>query len=46
MTVVVTVLNDRRVGRTLESLQTQSLPPLEILVADGGSTDGTFELSE
>lgn len=46
VTVVVTVLNDRRVGRTLESLRTQSLPPLEILVADGGSTDGTFELSE
>ena len=43
VSVVVTVLNDRRVTRTLQSLQGQTRPPLEVLVADGGSTDGTFE---
>ena len=46
ITVVVTVLNDRRVLRTLESLVAQTLAPLEILVADGGSKDGTFEAVE
>ena len=45
MSVIVTVLNDKRVSRTLSSLQRQSLLPFEILVADGGSTDGTFELA-
>lgn len=44
ITVIVTVLNDRRVERTLRSLQAQTLPPIEILIADGGSKDGTFEL--
>jgi cellulose synthase/poly-beta-1,6-N-acetylglucosamine synthase-like glycosyltransferase len=46
VTVVVTVLNDRRVVRTLQSLAGQLVPPLEVLVADGGSTDGTFESVE
>ena len=43
VSVIVTVLNDPRVLATLETLRRQTLPPLEILVADGGSTDGTFE---
>ncbi len=46
VSVIVTVLNDRRVERTLRSLQAQTLSPLEIIVADGGSKDGTFELCE
>ncbi len=46
VSVIVTVLNDQRVGRTLRSLQRQTLAPLEVLVADGGSKDGTFEMAE
>jgi glycosyltransferase involved in cell wall biosynthesis len=46
ISIIVTVLNDRRLLRTLHSLQGQTLPPGEIWVADGGSTDGTFELAE
>ena len=46
VTVVVTVLNDRRVRRTLLSLLAQTRPPTEILVADGGSRDGTVEVVE
>lgn len=41
--VLITLLNDRRVTRTLDSLFAQSRVPDEILVADGGSTDGTLE---
>jgi glycosyltransferase involved in cell wall biosynthesis len=44
VSVIVTVLNDKRVSRTLESLQKQTLRPLEVIVADGGSKDGTYEL--
>jgi cellulose synthase/poly-beta-1,6-N-acetylglucosamine synthase-like glycosyltransferase len=36
VTVIVTVLDDPRLERTLESLLAQSHPPNEILVADGG----------
>jgi cellulose synthase/poly-beta-1,6-N-acetylglucosamine synthase-like glycosyltransferase len=36
VTVIVTVLNDPRVRRTLESLLAQHRPPEEILVDDGG----------
>lgn len=46
VSVIVTVLNDRRVERTLRSLQKQTYPVLEVLVADGGSKDGTFELCQ
>lgn len=42
VTVILTVLNDPRAVRTLESVVKQTLPPLEILVADGGSTDETI----
>lgn len=41
--VLITLLNDPRVVRSLESLARQELPPSEILVADGGSTDGSAE---
>lgn len=36
ITVIVTVLDDPRLERTLESLLVQTRPPQEILVADGG----------
>lgn len=38
VSVVVTVLNDPRVARTLESLTRQTRPPDEVLVDDGGGT--------
>ena len=44
VTVLVTLLNDKRVLRTLDSLRRQARPPDAVLVADGGSTDGTLEL--
>ncbi len=46
VSVILTVLNDRRLTRTLDSLKAQTLRPLEVLVADGGSTDGTRDLAE
>jgi glycosyltransferase involved in cell wall biosynthesis len=46
ITIIVTVLNDKRVGRTIESIRKQTVAPLEVIVADGGSKDGTFELVE
>lgn len=44
VTVLVTLLNDKRVQRTLDSLAAQSRRPDAVLVADGGSTDGTLEI--
>ncbi len=46
VSVVVTVLKDPRVARTLESLLAQDLPPLEILVDDGGGTDAVRRITE
>lgn len=43
VTVLVTLFNDKRVLRTLDSLRKQERAPDRILVADGGSTDGTLE---
>lgn len=44
-TVVVTVLNEAEsAGALIEALAGQSRAPNEIVVVDGGSTDGTFEL--
>ncbi|HWG89446.1 MAG TPA: glycosyltransferase [Candidatus Thermoplasmatota archaeon] len=42
-TVLVTLFNDKRVLRTLESLGQQTRRLDRILVADGGSRDGTLE---
>jgi len=44
--VVVTLLNDPRVVRTLRSLDRQERPPDTVLVADGGSTDGSLAAIE
>lgn len=44
VTVLVTLLNDKRVERTLHSLAAQSRRPDAVLVADGGSTDGSVEV--
>ena len=44
ISVVVTVLNDREgLERLLEALAAQERPADEIVVVDGGSTDGTLE---
>ncbi len=45
ISVLITLLNDPRVARSLESLSHQELPPSEVLVADGGSTDGSVEVA-
>lgn len=43
-TVIVTVRNERRsIDALLDSLLSGTRPPDEIVVADGGSTDGTLE---
>lgn len=44
--VVVTLLNDVRVADTLASLAAQARRPDAVLVADGGSTDGSRETAE
>src|SRR4051794_2314321 len=47
VTVIVPVLNEvRRLGPCLEGLLDQGPEVLEILVIDGGSTDGTLALVE
>jgi cellulose synthase/poly-beta-1,6-N-acetylglucosamine synthase-like glycosyltransferase len=38
VTIIVTVRDDPRLARALDSLLTQTLPPQEILIADGGSS--------
>lgn len=44
LTVLVTLLNDVRVERTLESLRGQTLRPYEVVVADGGSGQPTLDV--
>ncbi len=45
--IVVTVLNEAEtVGRLLDSVLAQTLPPDEVVVCDGGSTDGTVDILE
>ena len=46
VTVIITLLNDKRVIRTLDSLDEQSRRADAVLVADGGSTDGTLQAVE
>lgn len=42
VSVICTVLNEAQaIGRLLDSLAAQSQPPDEVVVVDGGSTDGT-----
>lgn len=42
VSVICTVLNEAEaVGRLLESLAAQSRPPDEVIIVDGGSSDGT-----
>lgn len=43
VTVLVTLLNDKRVLRTLDSLAAQTRRPDAVLVADGGSTQENLE---
>jgi glycosyltransferase involved in cell wall biosynthesis len=43
VSVIATVLNERNaIERLLQSLESQSRPPDEVVIADGGSTDGTL----
>jgi glycosyltransferase involved in cell wall biosynthesis len=43
--VIATVLNEgAAIERLLESLESQTRPPEEVVIADGGSTDGTLEI--
>jgi glycosyltransferase involved in cell wall biosynthesis len=45
VSVIVTVLNEQQaIERLLESLMTQTRPPDEIVLTDGGSTDGTLDI--
>lgn len=45
VTVAITVLNEASsIGELLESLCQQTLAPDEVVVVDGGSTDGTLDL--
>lgn len=46
VTVIVTVLKDPRVARTLESLLKQTRRPDEVLVDDGGGDDAVRRLTE
>ncbi len=42
VSVICTVLNEREtIGRLLDSLAGQTRPPDEVVIVDGGSTDGT-----
>ncbi|MEP6637349.1 MAG: glycosyltransferase family A protein [Acidobacteriota bacterium] len=46
VTVVVPVRNEKQsLAELIASLQAQTSPPAEIVVVDGGSTDGTISLA-
>ncbi|MGD8519103.1 MAG: glycosyltransferase, partial [Anaerolineae bacterium] len=43
VSVIATVLNERdAIERLLQSFETQTRRPDEVVIADGGSTDGTL----
>ncbi len=45
VSVIATVLNEREsIGALLDSLAAQTRPPDEIVIVDGGSTDGTLDI--
>lgn len=45
--VVIPTLNEREaIGRVIEEVVSQGIPPEQIVVIDGGSTDGTCEEAE
>ncbi len=47
VTVIMTVFNEAdNIERAVRSLTTQSRPPEEIVIVDGGSTDGTLAVLE
>ncbi len=47
VSVIVTVKNEASsIDRLLDSLSQQTIPPSEVVIVDGGSTDGTLERIE
>ena len=43
-TILVTFNNRKELGRTLQSLMKVRVQPAEIIIIDGGSTDGSIDL--
>jgi len=45
ISIIITLLNDKRFERTLNSILKQAVEVDEIIIADGGSTDGSLDLA-